>query len=37
MQTIERALGEYEIDTVFHLAAQAIKTAADQTSDRGIK
>lgn len=64
MQTIERALGEYEIDTVFHLAAQAIvgvanrhpvstfeanilgtwnvleglqKTAAHQTSDRGIK
>ncbi|MED1533445.1 GDP-mannose 4,6-dehydratase [Bacillus altitudinis] len=30
MQTIERALGEYEIDTVFHLAAQAIVGVANR-------
>lgn len=30
MQTIERALGEYEIDTVFHLAAQAIVGVANK-------
>ncbi|MBU8725763.1 GDP-mannose 4,6-dehydratase [Bacillus pumilus] len=30
MQTIERVLGEYEIDTVFHLAAQAIVGVANR-------
>ncbi|MEH7800534.1 GDP-mannose 4,6-dehydratase [Bacillus pumilus] len=30
MHTIERALGEYEIDTVFHLAAQAIVGVANR-------
>ncbi|KSU69171.1 GDP-mannose 4,6-dehydratase [Bacillus altitudinis] len=30
LQTIERALGEYEIDTVFHLAAQAIVGVANR-------
>lgn len=30
MPVLERALGEYEIDTVFHLAAQAIVTVANR-------
>jgi CDP-glucose 4,6-dehydratase len=29
-ETIERALNEYEVDTVFHLAAQAIVSVADR-------
>jgi CDP-glucose 4,6-dehydratase len=29
-ETLERALGEYEIDTVFHLAAQTIVTIANR-------
>lgn len=30
LETIERVLGEYEIDTVFHLAAQAIVGVANR-------
>lgn len=41
LQVIERAMGEYEIDTVFHLAAQAIVGIANRnpisTFDANIK